>query len=136
MDALADASSARPSSPAEDYILGGDDAPEIAERSRLPSLSGHRDRALRRPKCRWRRKPSRKQEERLGLFRPQEGAAPGICAPSRSRPASAAAPRQPRSSAPRLLAEQPAQPSGDDLFPEHNRDEQFEIPAFLRRQSN
>ena len=32
--------------------------------------------------------------------------------------------------------EQPAPPSGEDLFPEHNRDEQFEIPAFLRRQSN
>jgi hypothetical protein len=24
----------------------------------------------------------------------------------------------------------------DDLFPDHKRDEQFEIPAFLRRQSN
>jgi len=34
------------------------------------------------------------------------------------------------------LEEQPAPPSGEDLFPEHNRDEQFEIPAFLRRQSN
>ena len=31
---------------------------------------------------------------------------------------------------------EPAPPSGEDLFPEHNRDEQFEIPAFLRRQSN
>jgi cell division protein FtsZ len=27
-------------------------------------------------------------------------------------------------------------PSGEDLFPEQSRDEQFEIPAFLRRQSN
>jgi len=26
--------------------------------------------------------------------------------------------------------------SVDDLFPEHRRDEQFEIPAFLRRQAN
>jgi cell division protein FtsZ len=32
--------------------------------------------------------------------------------------------------------EQAAPPSGEDLFPEHNRDEQFEIPAFLRRQSS
>ena len=38
-------------------------------------------------------------------------------------PARAAAPQQ---------EEQPAPPSGEDLFPEHNRDEQFEIPAFLR----
>jgi hypothetical protein len=30
----------------------------------------------------------------------------------------------------------PAQNLADDLFPEHKRDEQFEIPAFLRRQSN
>jgi hypothetical protein len=27
-------------------------------------------------------------------------------------------------------------PKPDDLFPEHKRDEQFEIPAFLRRQQN
>jgi hypothetical protein len=26
--------------------------------------------------------------------------------------------------------------NGADLFPDHKRDEQFEIPAFLRRQSN
>jgi cell division protein FtsZ len=26
--------------------------------------------------------------------------------------------------------------TADDLFPDHKRDEQFEIPAFLRRQSN
>jgi hypothetical protein len=29
-----------------------------------------------------------------------------------------------------------AGPKTDDLFPEHKRDEQFEIPAFLRRQQN
>jgi hypothetical protein len=29
-----------------------------------------------------------------------------------------------------------ARNSADDLFPDHKRDEQFEIPAFLRRQSN
>ncbi len=34
--------------------------------------------------------------------------------------------------------EQPrtAAPKPDDLFPDHKRDEQFEIPAFLRRQTN
>jgi cell division protein FtsZ len=30
----------------------------------------------------------------------------------------------------------PDEASGDDLFPDHKRDEQFEIPAFLRRQSS
>ena len=41
---------------------------------------------------------------------------------------------QPQIQAPPTV--EPAPPSGEDLFPEHNRDEQFEIPAFLRRQSN
>ena len=37
----------------------------------------------------------------------------------------------------RTPAEQPVpQVSGEDLFQEQSRDEQFEIPAFLRRQSN
>jgi hypothetical protein len=34
---------------------------------------------------------------------------------------------------------EPARPAtvpADDLFPEHKKDEQFEIPAFLRRQTN
>jgi cell division protein FtsZ len=40
-------------------------------------------------------------------------------------------PEQPRQQ------QQPAQtPQPDDLFPDHKRDEQFEIPAFLRRQTN
>ncbi|MCP5411934.1 MAG: cell division protein FtsZ [Alphaproteobacteria bacterium] len=51
---------------------------------------------------------------------------------------------QPRATAQtmsRPAPEQPAQQSGqqgpsDDLFPDHKRDEQFEIPAFLRRQAN
>ena len=31
----------------------------------------------------------------------------------------------------------PAQQTvAEDLFPEHKKDDQFEIPAFLRRQSN
>jgi hypothetical protein len=37
-------------------------------------------------------------------------------------------PQAPMPEAPRNAA--------DDLFPDHKRDEQFEIPAFLRRQSN
>jgi len=31
---------------------------------------------------------------------------------------------------------QQTQPQDDDLFPDHKRDDQFEIPAFLRRQTN
>jgi hypothetical protein len=38
----------------------------------------------------------------------------------------------------RPQAAEPAapQPGGEDLFPDHGTEEQFEIPAFLRRQSN
>ena len=48
------------------------------------------------------------------------------------RPRASAAPMQ------RPQAAEPAQPQqgGEDLFPDHGTDEQFEIPAFLRRQSN
>ena len=56
-------------------------------------------------------------------------------------PRMAPAPVQER--APRAVAETvpaietlPDAPRGDDLFPDHKRDEQFEIPAFLRRQSS
>jgi hypothetical protein len=34
------------------------------------------------------------------------------------------------------IAQPEPQRNNDDLFPDHKRDEQFEIPAFLRRQSN
>jgi hypothetical protein len=48
---------------------------------------------------------------------------------------------QPRASAQvlgRAQHPEPPQSAGnaEDLFPDHKRDEQFEIPAFLRRQSN
>jgi hypothetical protein len=48
---------------------------------------------------------------------------------------------EPRVAAPRATAQTMPQPEmprakDDDLFPDHKRDEQFEIPAFLRRQSN
>jgi hypothetical protein len=51
---------------------------------------------------------------------------------------------EPRAAAPRAVAQpmapmpqpEPQRSNADDLFPDHKRDEQFEIPAFLRRQSN
>jgi hypothetical protein len=36
----------------------------------------------------------------------------------------------------RAAAPEPQPPAGEDLFPDHSHDDQFEIPAFLRRQSN
>ncbi len=44
--------------------------------------------------------------------------------------------RAPQAEQMRQQPQQQAQPQDDDLFPDHKRDEQFEIPAFLRRQTN
>ncbi|HTW34649.1 MAG TPA: cell division protein FtsZ [Rhizomicrobium sp.] len=51
--------------------------------------------------------------------------------------------RQPQQRATAQIIQRGAQPepqrgadTGDDLFPEHKKDDQFEIPAFLRRQTN
>jgi cell division protein FtsZ len=46
-----------------------------------------------------------------------------------TRPPAAAPAEPPR-------PQQTPQSSAEDLFPDHKRDEQFEIPAFLRRQTN
>jgi cell division protein FtsZ len=49
----------------------------------------------------------------------------------------AARPAQPMRSQAEPMRQAPAvQQQGDDLFPEPRRDDQFEIPAFLRRQTN
>ncbi|HVU21119.1 MAG TPA: cell division protein FtsZ [Rhizomicrobium sp.] len=124
-----------PPSPIEDYILGGADAPQIVEDEPLPTF-------VRPQQPVQLQQPAPKAEpERRGWFlrkKPKED--------MRMEPAPAPAPRAavpPRASAqvmtrPQSLVEQPrqAQQTGDDLFPDHKRDEQFEIPAFLRRQSN
>jgi cell division protein FtsZ len=116
----------------EDYILGGEDAPEIppdvipdaaprytaTETVRSPAEMPLAPKAAEPKKSGW------------GLFGRKKAAAPDL----RTEPAPA--PRQPAPQ-PRNVAplERPAASSSDDLFPEHGSDEQFEIPAFLRRQS-
>jgi len=70
-----------------------------------------------------------------GLFRSKKKEEP------RMEPAPRmSAPQPPRPQAPRAMAQAeppraPQTPAGDDLFPDHKRDD-FEIPAFLRRQTN
>jgi hypothetical protein len=74
-----------------------------------------------------------------GFFGRKKAPAPDLRAePVMPRPAPRPAPAQgsPGGSLANAAQEQAAPPSGEDLFPEHSRDEQFEIPAFLRRQSN
>ena len=55
----------------------------------------------------------------------------------RAEPLAAERPRATATPMQRPVAQEPvAPPPGEDLFPDHGTDEQFEIPAFLRRQSN
>jgi cell division protein FtsZ len=121
-------------SPAEDYILGGADAPEVASDlapvgGRYPATENYRP----------------LEQQPLASRTPQKKSGWGFFGRKKPAPDLRAEPApEPRAAAPRATA-QPMDPmpqvqgernNADDLFPDHKRDEQFEIPAFLRRQSN
>jgi len=118
-------------SPAEDYILGGSDAPEVTAdpiplAAKYPATESYRP-LEQQPMA----QPQTEKKSGWGFFG-RKKAAPDM----RSEPVP-----EPRVSAPRATAQTMAEPElprakDDDLFPDHKRDEQFEIPAFLRRQSN
>ncbi|MEJ0041981.1 MAG: hypothetical protein WDM81_07100 [Rhizomicrobium sp.] len=126
-------------SAAEEMILGGADAPVVAEDDDIPPLpaslrniappAAARIEPLRAP-------PAPAKEERRGwgfLGRAKKKDEPRI-EPVQQRPA----PRATAQPIARPQAAEAPKPTtlADDLFPDHKRDEQFEIPAFLRRQSN
>jgi cell division protein FtsZ len=127
---------ARAASPAEAMILGGDDAPAVEEDMLAPApvlraAPAQRIEPLRTPQ------PQPEPERRfLGLFGRKKKDEPRL-EPMQQRPAQRAT-AQPitRQPAPAETPRAAPQTLADDLFPEHKRDEQFEIPAFLRRQSN
>ena len=136
-EALASEMSAvpEPASPSETYILGGDEAPVVDEEPMpIPvSIRPQPQQVKTAPQ------PQPEPQRRWGLFgakKPKEE--------SRLEPAALPIQRntlQPRASAQVMTrAQQPAEQrpavEANDLFPDHRRDEQFEIPAFLRRQSN
>jgi cell division protein FtsZ len=126
MDQLANELNAKPAVSADEaYILGGEDAPAIpaASYAATETVRSRQEMPLApRPE------PEKKGWGFLGR---KKAPAPDLRAePMAARPAA------PVQRAAPVAEEQPAPPSGDDLFPEHSRDEQFEIPAFLRRQSN
>jgi cell division protein FtsZ len=137
VDSLAAELNAAPShaAVAEVHTLGGKDSPIIEEpvaqaAAKYPATESYRplseqplaQRAQQEKKAGWslfgRRKPAQAdmRTEPLPVDRPRATATP------MQRP----------------QAGEPAQPqqTGEDLFPDHGTDEQFEIPAFLRRQSN
>ncbi|HUO90865.1 MAG TPA: cell division protein FtsZ [Rhizomicrobium sp.] len=125
-------------SPAEAMILGAEDAPQIMEEAppRLTPAQQLAARAVARPEP-LRAPPPQQEERRLfGLFGRKRKDEPRMDAFQRPAVRATAQPMprpQPSAEAPRPA--QPAPNMADDLFPDQ-KDEQFEIPAFLRRQSN
>jgi cell division protein FtsZ len=134
MDALADQIGAQ-KSPAEDYILGGDGAPEVRT-EHVPAAARYPATEVRRTLSEQPLAPHPHTEKKAGWSIFGRKKTP---ADLRSEPAP-----EPRMAAPRAIAQpmapmpqpEPQRGNADDLFPDHKRDEQFEIPAFLRRQSN
>jgi cell division protein FtsZ len=128
---------ARPPTPIEAMILGGEEAPQIADESapaEMPVRAAPRPEPVRVPIAQ--PEPERRF---LGLFGRKKKDEPRLDAttrPPQPRPAAQAMTRPPIATAEPIRPQQQPQNSADDLFPDHKRDEQFEIPAFLRRQTN
>jgi cell division protein FtsZ len=140
MDALADQIGAE-KSPAEDYILGGADAPEIQPEP-VPVAAKYPATEVRRPLNAQPLAPRPEAEKKAGwsIFGRKKAAsdmrAEPLPEPRGPEPRMAAQPRATAQPMPPLAQPEAPRNSADDLFPDHKRDEQFEIPAFLRRQSN
>jgi len=127
----------------DDYVLGGTDAPEIAEPAvaRYTATESYRS-MEQQPLARTpeRTRAPEKKSSGWGFFG-RKKTAPDL----RVEPVPEPRPNLAERPAARATA-QPLPPmpqvqdmprnNADDLFPDHKRDEQFEIPAFLRRQSN
>jgi cell division protein FtsZ len=137
MDALAQEMGAD-KSPAEAYILGGEDAPEVAVETvttKYPVTETYRP-LEQQPLA----QPVAEKKSSWGFFG-RKKATPDMRAEPAPEPRAAST--QERVQAQRAMAQTmpavqplPDAARADDLFPDHKRDEQFEIPAFLRRQSN
>jgi cell division protein FtsZ len=116
-------------SEAEAYILGGSEAPSVEPAEEFNAVRAAETRAPERPSGPEVTIPPPQAERRgWSLF----GRRKAPSADMRVEPKPAPRPRpmpQPQAQAENL-------PSGEDLFPDHGADDQFEIPAFLRRNSN
>jgi cell division protein FtsZ len=139
VNALADSLNA---SPNDDYILGGADAPAMEEPApslaeKYPAVESYRP-LEQQPLA---AQPAPEKKRGWGFL----GRAKPKASDLRAEPAPRAP--EPRATEPRAVAQPMTRPAAsldappppapsDDLFPEQNRDDQFEIPAFLRRQSN
>ncbi len=122
----------------ESLILGGSETPQVEEET-APIAAPVRPAPVVRAEVQ--RAPAQVPQNRLfGLFGRKKKDEPRFDPLARQTPparaSSQAVVRQPAAPAEPPRPQQPPQNSADDLFPDHKRDEQFEIPAFLRRQTN
>jgi cell division protein FtsZ len=143
-------------SASEAYILGTEEAPEVAAQvetpmtaARYPATESYRPldqqplspaRQAAQPKKRgWgffgRSKPQDDMRSEPMAEHPAPIPQPRATAQTMSRPAPVEQPVPAQQQAGQQQGGQQQGPA-DDLFPDHRRDEQFEIPAFLRRQAN
>ncbi|HTC83646.1 MAG TPA: cell division protein FtsZ [Rhizomicrobium sp.] len=130
---------------AEAYVLGGSDAPEIAAESGAVAAKYAASESYHRPleqehMAQNPRMAPEKKSSGWGFFGRKKHA-PDLRVEPAPEPRAAMERSAPRATAqslpplPQVQGEAPRN-NADDLFPDHKRDEQFEIPAFLRRQSN
>jgi len=144
MEALADQlnaeidSAPRPAiSPVEPLILGTEQTPEVAEEPSPKAIPVRP--AAREPLPEPAPEPRRRRlfggwAERRAEVRTEPMAAPRPAASMQTRATAQTLSRVPGSDVQRPQALNHT--SADDLFPEHGKEDQFEIPAFLRRQTN
>jgi len=108
------------------YVIGEDDIPPMPEGIRPQPARVEQRRAAPEPE-----QPKR----RFGLFGSRKEKAPDV---RQEPPRAASTPRATVQVMGRNEQVRPQAPQSnpDDLFPESKKDDQFEIPAFLRRQQN
>ncbi len=126
---------ARAPTPIEAMILGDEESPQVEEEL-VPVPAPVRPVAVSRPEPLRSPAPAPEPGRFFGLFGRKKKDEPRMEPATRTAPRPAA---QVMARPPAAAAERPQQPPqnlAEDLFPDHKRDEQFEIPAFLRRQTN
>ncbi|MGH6828736.1 MAG: hypothetical protein ACREFW_07485, partial [Rhizomicrobium sp.] len=125
METLAAELNAAPAVQADEaYILGGSEAPAMEEPAIKPrAVAGPSAAEPLTPRA-----PQTARKPGWSLFGRRKALQPDMREEPRIE-------RRATAEAMRPLPPEPLPPA-EDLFPDHARDEQFEIPAFLRRQSN
>jgi cell division protein FtsZ len=123
-----------PISQVETLILGGLDTPAIEEDVPAMPVRQPAMRATPQPEP----EPLEEKKRRFGFLgrrekKPEPRVEPLSTAARAAVPQRATAQVMTRGTEPQR---QGSQNSADDLFPDHKKDDQFEIPAFLRRQTN